>query len=173
MFDVIHHALAQGIGFISMFIAWWANAQKKDQKLLTGNIVAASLTSIHLGLLGSTLGMANQLLNMGRFYSGRCCRLPILAPIFASLAILLGWFWAQHWSEWCAVFAAVIMSFALIHTSGIQLRLAMLVSNICNLSLSLHLNSWSGILYQVITIAIIGYQIRESLRPQQFISEIP
>ncbi|MFT5235448.1 MAG: hypothetical protein ACI8SK_000403 [Shewanella sp.] len=168
MFDVTHLALAQSIGFISMFIAWWANAQKNDQKLLSGNIVAAALTSLHLGLLGSTLGMANQLLNMGRFYSGRCCRLPILAPIFASLAIALGWFWAQHWSEWCAVFAAVIMSFALIHTSGVKLRLAMLVSNACNLSLSVHLNSWSGVIYQVITLVIIGYQIKESLRLPQY-----
>jgi hypothetical protein len=168
VFDVTHLALAQSIGFISMFIAWWANAQKNDQKLLSGNIVAAALTSLHLGLLGSTLGMANQLLNMGRFYSGRCCRLPILAPIFASLAIALGWFWAQHWSEWCAVFAAVIMSFALIHTSGVKLRLAMLVSNACNLSLSVHLNSWSGVIYQVITLVIIGYQIKESLRLPQY-----
>ena len=168
MFDVTHLFIAQGIGFISMFLAWWANAQKNDQKLLSGNVVAAGLTSLHLGLLGSPLGMANQLLNMGRFCAGRYCRRAILAPIFASLAILLGWFWAQHWSEWCAVFAAVIMSFALIHTSGIRLRWAMLVSNACNLSLSLHLNSWSGVIYQVITIVIIGYQIRESLRLPQY-----
>ncbi|WP_258955870.1 YgjV family protein [Shewanella woodyi] len=159
MFDIHYLYFAQGLGFISMFLAWWANAQRDDKALLSGNLIASGLTAIHLGLLGSPLGMVNQLLNMGRFFSSRYYRISILAPIFASLAIIQGFLWAEHWSEWCAVLAGVIMSFALIYCQGTQLRLSILVSNICNLTLSLHLHSWSGVIYQIITIGMMTYQL--------------
>nr|WP_283104681.1 YgjV family protein [Shewanella olleyana] len=152
------------LGFISMAIGWWANTQKQDCKFIHGNMMAAILTAIHLGLLGSFLGMANQLVNVIRF---RCCQSlnkqnsKTLSPIamtilFSAVAITQGFMWAEHWSEWCAVAAAVIMSFSLFYFAGSQLRLAMVVSNALNLMLSIYLMSWSGIIYQVMTIMILS-----------------
>ena len=132
-------------------------------------MIAAVLTAVHLGLLGSFLGMANQLVNVVRF---RLCQSLnqgeksqtstglssplVLSATFSVVAIAQGVMWAQHWSEWCAVFAAVIMSVSLFFFAGSQLRLAMLVSNLFNLMLSIYLLSWSGIIYQVMTIAILS-----------------
>ncbi|WOT06029.1 YgjV family protein [Shewanella youngdeokensis] len=163
MFELSQQALlwVQALGFVSMAIGWWANAQISDQKLLSGNLLAASLTAVHLGLLGSTLGMMTQLLNIGRFATCRSekarsgWRIALLPLLFSTLAIIQGIIWAEHWSEWAAVSAAVIMSYALFHCSLIRLRYAMLVSNILNLTLSVYLLSWSGIIYQLVTIAII------------------
>ncbi|WP_254843438.1 YgjV family protein [Shewanella sp. UCD-KL21] len=159
----------QLIGFISMAIGWWANSQKQDCKFIHGNMIASVLTAIHLGLLGSFLGMANQLVNVIRF---RLCqslknddqpKLPswLSSPLFMSVcfsavAMAQGFLWAEHWSEWCAVIAAVVMSFSLFFLAGSQLRLAMVASNGLNLMLSIYLMSWSGILYQVMTIAILA-----------------
>ena len=144
-----------------MAIGWWANCQLSDKKLLSGNTVASSFTAIHLGLLGSTLGMMNQLINIGRFASCRTeksrsgWRIALLPFIFSALAVTQGLIWAEHWSEWCAVTAAVMMSYALFHCSSVKLRYAMLLSNVLNLTLSIQLLSWSGIIYQVVTIAVI------------------
>ncbi|MEZ9197139.1 YgjV family protein [Shewanella sp. 10N.286.54.B9] len=163
MFELSHQVLfwVQALGFVSMAIGWWANAQSCDAKLVSGNLLASSLTAIHLGLLGSTLGMMNQLLNIGRFGSCRSekarsgWRITLLPLLFSTLAVIQGLIWAEHWSEWCAVAAAVLMSYALFYCSALKLRYAMLLSNLLNLMLSVHLLSWSGIAYQLITIAII------------------
>lgn len=154
----------QAIGFVSMAIGWWANSQQQDCKFIHGNMVAAILTAVHLGLLGSFLGMANQLVNVIRF---RCCQSlskddsinlsPLfLTMLFSGVAILQGLMWAEHWSEWCAVMAAVVMSVSLFYFAGSQLRLAMIASNTLNLMLSIYLMSWSGILYQVMTMIILS-----------------
>ena len=147
-----------------MAIGWWANYQKNDQQLLSGNLVASCLTAIHLGLLGSTLGMLNQLLNAVRFATCQktTCRW-ILPLLFSSIAVLQGLIWAEHWSEWCAVSSAVLMSFALFHLKGAKLRSAMVISNMLNLTLSIYLLSWSGILYQLVTLVILA----RSLWPQK------
>ncbi|MGS0680538.1 YgjV family protein [Shewanella sp. 125m-7] len=165
MFELSHHALfwVQALGFVSMAIGWWANAQKNDQQLFSGNLVAAGLTAAHLGLLGSSLGMFNQLLNVVRFatrryQSGAHCN-PLLPILFSSIAVLQGFLWAEHWSEWCAVASAIVMSFALFYSNGTKLRSAMLVSNILNLTLSVYLLSWSGMLYQLVSIAILTYNL--------------
>ncbi|QIR16103.1 YgjV family protein [Shewanella aestuarii] len=152
-----------------MAIGWWANSQKQDCKFIQGNIIAAVLTAIHLGLLGSFLGMANQLVNVIRF---RLCQSLnqadkaqttywlfsplILSATFSTIAVAQGLMWAEHWSEWCAVFAAIIMSISLFFFAGSKLRLAMLTSNLFNLMLSIYLLSWSGIIYQVMSIAILS-----------------
>ena len=147
-----------------MAIGWWANSQKQDCKFIHGNMIAAVLTAIHLGLLGSFLGMANQLVNVIRF---RCCQSlkkegtnkpsPLtMTLLFSVIAVSQGFMWAEHWSEWCAVIAAVVMSFSLFYFAGSHLRLAMIVSNALNLMLSIYLMSWSGILYQLMTIAILS-----------------
>ncbi|WP_299803635.1 YgjV family protein [uncultured Shewanella sp.] len=166
MFELSHQALlwAQALGFISMTIGWWANYQKNDQQLLSGNLLASGLTAIHLGLLGSTLGMFNQLLNAVRFATCRksACRM-LLPLVFSSIAVLQGLVWAEHWSEWCAIASAVLMSFALFHLKGAQLRSAMMISNMLNLTLSVYLSSWSGILYQLVTLVILA----QSLWPQK------
>lgn len=144
-----------------MAIGWWANAQSCDSKLVSGNLLASSLTAIHLGLLGSTLGMMNQLLNIGRFGSCRSekarsgWRITLLPLLFSTLAVIQGLIWAEHWSEWCAVAAAVLMSYALFYCNALKLRYAMLLSNLLNLMLSVHLLSCSGIIYQLVTVAII------------------
>ncbi|WP_299570774.1 YgjV family protein [uncultured Shewanella sp.] len=169
----------QLLGFVSMAIGWWANTQKQDCKFIHGNMIAAILTAIHLGLLGSFLGMANQLVNVIRF---RCCQSmnkqdstqmsfssallstlfsrllsrSIMTIAFSTVAIVQGLLWAEHWSEWCAVAAAVVMSFSLFYFAGSQLRLAMLASNGLNLMLSIYLMSWSGMMYQVMTIMILS-----------------
>ncbi|MCL1058356.1 YgjV family protein [Shewanella gelidimarina] len=163
MFELSHQALlwVQALGFVSMTIGWWANAQLCDRKLLSGNLLASCLTAIHLGLLGSTLGMMNQLLNIGRFSTCRSekarsgWRITLLPLVFSALAVTQGLIWAEHWSEWAAVAAAVLMSYALFYCSSTRLRYAMLLSNLLNLALSVHLHSWSGIAYQLVTIAII------------------
>ncbi|ARD22397.1 hypothetical protein SJ2017_2099 [Shewanella japonica] len=157
----------QLLGFISMAIGWWANSQKQDCKFIHGNMLASILTAIHLGLLGSFLGIANQLVNVVRF---RCCQqlghttkselVPLMMSVtFSTVAILQGVMWAEHWSEWCAVFAAVVMSISLFYCKGMALRAAMLVSNALNLMLSIYLMSWSGILYQVMTITILAQSV--------------
>ncbi|PMG28496.1 hypothetical protein BCU94_17590 [Shewanella sp. 10N.286.52.C2] len=161
----------QLIGFVSMAIGWWANSQQQDCKFIHGNMIASVLTAIHLGLLGSFLGMANQLVNVIRF---RLCQSlnsnnqqnlastawltsPLAMSLsFSIIAMTQGFLWAEHWSEWCAVIAAVVMSFSLFFLAGSQLRLAMVASNGLNLMLSIYLMSWSGILYQVMTIAILA-----------------
>lgn len=170
----------QLIGFASMFIGWWANGQKQDCKFIHGNMIASVLTAIHLGLLGSFLGMANQLVNVIRF---RLCQSLnsdkdanssqlnawltspwVMSLIFSTVALSQGLLWAEHWSEWCAVLAAITMSFSLFFLAGSQLRLAMIASNLLNLMLSIYLMSWSGILYQVMTMAILAQGlIREML----------
>ncbi|MCK8045668.1 YgjV family protein [Shewanella sp. 1CM18E] len=167
MFELSHQSLlwVQALGFVSMAVGWWANAQKNDQHLLSGNLVASGLTAMHLGLLGSNLGLFNQLLNMVRFAicrsrTTRAKRSSIYLPlVFASLAFLQGLLWANHWAEWCAVASAVLMSFALFYAKGAQLRIAMLISNLLNLALSIYLMSWSGIAYQVVTILILSYAL--------------
>lgn len=167
VFELSHQSLfwVQALGFVSMAIGWWANAQKSDQQLLSGNLIASGLTAIHLGLLGSNLGLFNQLLNMLRFAIcrkrvTRAKRSSIYLPlVFASLAFLQGLMWANHWTEWCAVASAVLMSFALFYAKGSELRIAMLMSNLLNLTLSVYLLSWSGIAYQVITIVILSYSL--------------
>ncbi|QQX79158.1 YgjV family protein [Shewanella sp. KX20019] len=163
MFELSHQAIlwVQALGFVSMAIGWWANAQLSDQKLISGNLLASSITAVHLGLLGSTLGMMTQLLNIGRFATcrsekARCgWRITLLPFVFSALAVTQGMIWAEHWSEWAAVTAAVLMSYALFYCSSTRLRYAMLLSNLLNLTLSIHLLSWSGIAYQLVTIAII------------------
>ena len=166
VFELSHQALiwAQALGFVSMAIGWWANYQKNDQQLLSGNLLASCLTAVHLGLLGSTLGMFNQLLNAVRFATCRksACR-RLLPLLFSSIAVLQGLVWAEHWSEWCAVASAVLMSFALFQLKGDKLRSAMVVSNMLNLTLSVYLLSWSGILYQLVTLVILAH----SLWPQK------
>ncbi|ABZ77665.1 conserved hypothetical protein [Shewanella halifaxensis HAW-EB4] len=167
MFELSHQVLfwIQALGFISMAIGWWANAQKNDQQLLSGNLMASCLTAIHLGLLGSTLGMLNQLVNAVRFATCRHSSSrdgyfrSILPVLFSSIAILQGIIWAEHWSEWCTVASAVLMSFALFYSSGAKLRCAMLVSNMLNLTLSVYLLSWSGMLYQLVTVAILAHSL--------------
>ncbi|ABV88347.1 hypothetical protein Spea_3030 [Shewanella pealeana ATCC 700345] len=165
VFELSHQALlwAQALGFISMAIGWWANYQENDQQLFSGNLIASCLTAIHLGLLGSTLGMFNQVVNAMRFAT---CRHSssldgylrnILPLLFSSIAVLQGFVWAEHWSEWCAVASAVLMSFALFHLKGGHLRCAMMISNVLSLTLSIHLLSWSGILYQLVTLVILAH----------------
>lgn len=173
MFELSHQGLLwiQALGFVSMAIGWWANAQKNDQQLLSGNLIASGLTAAHLGLLGSNLGMVNQLLNLLRFACCRYCKklrkrymfcLPVL---FATFALIQGLTLAQHWSEWAAVTSAILMSFALFYCVGSKLRMAMLFSNLLNLTLSIYLDSWSGIAYQVVTIVILSH----SLLPQKMV----
>lgn len=143
-----------------MTVGWWANYQDKDQQLLSGNLIASSLTAIHLGLLGSGLGMLNQLLNAARFATCRKWTHSQFLPIlFSSTAIIQGVFLAEHWSEWCTVVSAVLMSFALFHLRGTPLRSAMVISNLLNLTLSIHLLSWSGILYQLVTLIILAHSL--------------
>ena len=155
-----------------MAIGWWANSQKNDQQLLSGSLIASGLTAIHLGLLGSTLGMLNQLVNAVRFAT---CRHSsswdsyfkmILPVLFSSIAILQGVIWAEHWSEWCTVASAVMMSFALFYSSGTKLRCAILLSNLLNLTLSVYLLSWSGMLYQLVTVAILTHGLLPHRQPQ-------
>ncbi|MBL4913567.1 YgjV family protein [Shewanella schlegeliana] len=158
MFELSHHALlwAQALGFISMAVGWWANSQKNDRQLLSGNLIASSITAIHLGLLGSSLGMFNQLLNAVRFATcQKRSRRGFLPILFSTVAIMQGLIFAEHWSEWCAVTSAVLISFALFYSSGAKLRSAMVISNLLNLTLSVYLCSWSGILYQVVTLLIL------------------
>ncbi|WP_259649615.1 YgjV family protein [Shewanella sp. MBTL60-007] len=171
MFELSHHALlwAQVLGFISMAVGWWANSQKNDRQLLSGNLIASSLTAVHLGLLGSSLGMFNQLLNLLRFAT---CRTRShqrgLPALFSSIALLQGWIFAEHWSEWCAVASAVLMSFALFYSSGTKLRSAMMISNLLNLTLSVYLSSWSGIVYQVVTLLILTRSLMPYRQAQCF-----
>lgn len=153
-----------------MFIGWWACAQKNQSRFLSGNILASATTAVHFALMGSPLGMANQLLNMGRFSCGQFAQCKqgitaiLLAIIFCSIAIAQGIWLAEHWSEWCAVLAGVVMSLSLIFLSGTQLKVAFITSNCLNLMLSCYLLSWSGMLYQVVTIIILSYGlINESL----------
>ncbi|MEZ9596082.1 YgjV family protein [Shewanella sp. 10N.261.52.F9] len=174
VFELSHQALlwVQALGFVSMAIGWWANAQKNDQQLLSGNVIASGLTAAHLGLLGSSLGMMNQLLNLFRFACSRHFttltqrRIHCLPVLFATAALVQGLTLAEHWSEWCAVASAIVMSFALFYCAGAKLRFAMLFSNMLNLTLSAYLSSWSGIAYQLVTIIILTY----SLVPQKTVS---
>ncbi|MBR9726579.1 YgjV family protein [Shewanella intestini] len=163
MFVVNSHTVfaAQFIGFVAMFVGWQACSAKSTQCFLAKNMFAAGLTAVHLGLMGSPAGMANQLLNVARFSSGqlrvskRGYMPHILAIGFSLLALIQGIMWANHWSEWCAIASAVVMSFSIIFLHGNQLKATFIVTNMLNLSLSIHLMSWSGMLYQVITITLL------------------
>lgn len=137
---------------------------------MTGNMAASTLTAIHLAMMGSPLGMANQLLNLLRFTAGQsqwckqASRAHLFALSFSAIAIIQGLFFALHWSEWCAVASGVIMSFSLLYLTGTQLKIALVVTNALNLCLSYYLMSWSGIIYQVVTIGVLSYGLLQSVR---------
>ncbi|WP_242620322.1 YgjV family protein [Shewanella maritima] len=160
-----YQVIAQCIGFIAMIFGWRACTQNSHSGFMRNNMLASLLTAIHLGLMGSMAGMANQLINMGRFTAGqsRRCRTGarplILATGFSLIALLQGILWAQHWSEWCAVGAGVFSSFAVLYLAQNKLKLAFVLTNLMNLSLSLYLLSWSGMIYQVVAIGLLLKQI--------------
>ncbi|SHG93635.1 YgjV family protein [Ferrimonas marina] len=157
---------AQGLGAFSMLVGWWANAQRDDQRLLRGNLVAAGLTALHLGLLGSPLGMTNQLVNAGRFALAQHWRHWSLALGFAVAALVQGALMASHWSEWCVVAAAVLSSVLLFQVQGRALRWGLLLCNALNLTLSVTLGSLSGILYQCVTMALLLQSLLATSQPQ-------
>ncbi|WP_315900040.1 YgjV family protein [Ferrimonas balearica] len=161
------YLLAQALGFLSMGIGWWANSQSSDHRLLRGNLVAAGLTAAHLGLLGSPLGMSNQMVNAARFALAGRGGGRVLAPLFAALALAQGWWLASHWSEWCVVAASVISSYLLFHCRGRALRWGLLLCNALNLTLSVTLLSWSGCLYQVVTMALLLHTLLGPERTEQ------
>ncbi|GAA4902715.1 hypothetical protein GCM10023333_41040 [Ferrimonas pelagia] len=138
-----------------MAVGWWANGRSCDRQLLRGNMLAASLTAIHLGLLGSVLGMTNQWVNAGRFAIAQRTRSWLMAGGFALLSLAQGLAFAQHWSEWCVVFAAMISSALVFRSQGTQLRAGLILCNLLNLTLSITLLSWSGIAYQVMTVLML------------------
>ncbi|MBY6185385.1 YgjV family protein [Marinobacter hydrocarbonoclasticus] len=150
-----------------MLLGWWANAQTQDQRLLAGNMAAAGLTALHLALLGSPLGMAAQLLGAARFALARRGPAPWLAAAFALLAMAQGALLAQHWSEWCVVAAAMLSSVLVFQTRGTPLRIGLLVCCLLNLTLSVSLWSWSGMLYQSVTIALLVRQLLPALKWRQ------
>ncbi len=113
---------AQALGFVAMAVGWWAAAQRCDQRLLGGNLLAALLTAAHLGLLGSPLGLCNQLVNATRFGLARRHRSPRLAHGFALLALLQGSLLAQRPAEWCVVAGALLSSYLLFCCHGDRLR---------------------------------------------------
>nr|WP_281497810.1 YgjV family protein [Ferrimonas balearica] len=156
---------AQALGGLAMLLGWWANAQRSDSRLLTGNMAAACLTALHLALLGSPLGMAVQLLGAVRFALARRGPAPHLAAIFALLALFQGMLLAQSWAEWCVVLAAMLSSVLVFQVRGPMLRLGLLLCCALNLTLSLTLLSWSGILYQSVAMTLLVRQLWGSLRP--------
>ncbi|WP_394129646.1 YgjV family protein [Shewanella maritima] len=162
--------LAQLVGFISMFVGWWASAQKQQRAFMSGNMAASTLTAVHFAMMGSPLGMANQLLNLLRFTAGQnswckqASRAHVFALLFSAVAIAQGLFFAVHWAEWCAVASGVIMSFSLLYLTGNQLKIAFVITNALNLCLSYYLMSWSGLIYQIVTIGILSYGLLQSVR---------
>lgn len=138
-----------------MLLGWFANAQRCDNRLIIGNLAAALLTALHLLCLGSPLGCTNQLLSAGRFALARHDRSIAAFLLLCGLALLQGILLANHWSEWCAVIAAVLATYSLFFCRGSALRMGLLLSNGLNLTLSLHLESLSGVIYQVITLCLL------------------
>ncbi|QIZ78841.1 YgjV family protein [Ferrimonas lipolytica] len=134
-----------------MAMGWWANSQHCDKRLVQGNTIAAALTAVHFGLMGSPLAMSNQLVNVARFSLCQRYRHASIALLFAALAVIQGLLLANHWSEWMVVTAAVVSSFLLFFTHGFRLRLGLLLCAGLNITLSIHLLSWSGIIYQLVS----------------------
>ncbi|MBY5920531.1 YgjV family protein [Ferrimonas balearica] len=150
---------AQILGGIAMLMGWWASAQQQDSRLLTGNLAAACATALHLALLGSPLGMATQMLSALRFGLARRGPSVRLALIFALGAALQGLLLAQHWSEWCAVAAAMLSSLLLFTVQGERLRWGLLICSGLNLIFALSLGSLSGMLYHTVAIGLLSRQL--------------
>ncbi len=151
-----------------MAMGWWANSRQSDQQLLRANSVAALLTALHFGLMGSPLGMSNQLVNAGRFALSQHARHWLLPLGFAALALLQGILLANHWSEWLVVSAAVISSFLLFYAHGWRLRLGLLLCAALNLTLSLYLWSYSGIIYQTVNASMLINSLWQSRNSPAF-----
>ncbi|WP_163937258.1 YgjV family protein [Paraferrimonas sp. SM1919] len=151
--------LAQTLGFVSLALGLWASKQTSDSKLLQGNLAASFITAIHFGLLGSLVAMLNQLLNLGRFSLCQSYKHKLLAWIFSAGAMLIGWHFCQYYYEWLAVIASVILSFGLFYANGTALRKLMLIAALVNLCLAIFLNSYSGMLYQLLSSYLLASQI--------------
>ncbi|GAA5188272.1 YgjV family protein [Ferrimonas gelatinilytica] len=154
---------AQALGFVAMAVGWWAAAQRCDQRLLRGNLLSAVLTAGHLGGLGSSLGMSNQLVNAARFGLAQRVRHRRWAHLFAGVALLQGLALAQRPAEWCVVLGSVLSSYLLFCCRGDLLRWGLVGVNLLNLTLSVTLLSWSGILYQSVTLTLL---LRSLLKPR-------
>lgn len=151
----------QVLGFISMGLGWWASNQRNDKRLCQGNLATAALTAGHFLLIGSPLGAINQGLSAARFgfAHSRWATNQTIMALLCVAALLQGLWLAQSWADGWAVAGAIIATLALFRCRGNELRLGLLVSNLCNLMFSLHLVSLSGVLYQTVTIALLGRQL--------------
>lgn len=155
---------AQIAGYVSFVLGLTAAFQRSDRRLKLFNSSQSFIYSIHYLLLGNLPAAASALVSSSRSAAALRYSSPLLACLFASINLAVGFFFAKSPLGWLTPIASATATLALFLLRGVRMRIVLLATTLCWLANGILTRSIGGTILETCTAAMSTFTILRLLR---------